>query len=84
MCAPCVCLCLRRVDEGTEVSAGYELLVSLFSSLTLKDRVPQMSAALIQSSPELVPEKEAHRFVTHELGFTASQWKEHFFEEENN
>lgn len=43
-----------------------------------------MSAALIQNSPELVPEKEAHRFVTHELGFTASQWKEHFFEEENN
>lgn len=38
-----------------------------------------MSAALIQSSPELVPEKEAHRFVTHELGFAASQWKEHFF-----
>lgn len=61
-----------------QLAEGY--LSSLLSSLTLKARVPRMSAALIQSFPELVPEKEACRFVTHELGLTASQWKKHFFE----
>lgn len=66
--------------RALEFQLAMSYLSSLLSSLTLKDRVPRMSAALIQSFPELVPEKEARRFVTYELGLIASLWKEHFFE----